>query len=125
MQAAKSATRFCQPDKTSKKKNQSQTKLRRIKPKPDKTRKKTQTGPDRESWAAWWPAAVQKRNSSMKRKPFTRRSLFTESILLTKSKQSQRDFLDIHKLQKRLSHGGGRPLKKAGPFFRRPEGWIV
>ena len=39
MQAAKSATRFCQPDKTSKKKNQSQTKLRRIKPKPDKTQK--------------------------------------------------------------------------------------
>ena len=44
MQAAKSATRFCQPYKTPTKKSQSQTKLRRKKPKPDKTRKKLKLG---------------------------------------------------------------------------------
>ena len=42
-----------------------------------------------------------------------------------KIKAKLKGLLEYSKSTKRLSQGGGRLLKKAGPFFRRPEGWIV
>ena len=117
-------SRFCEPDKASKK-NQNQTKIRRIKPKPDKTRKKNS------NWAGSRElgsvVAGRSAKEEFKHEAKTIYTSFTFHWIVPphKIKAKLKGLLEYSKSTKRLSQGGGRLLKKAGPFFRRPESQVL